>query len=1693
MSLRDFLGEVLGKNWSDMSEQDKADYEAFFQKNPDRLEKFIYDTTGDLFHQIEEQNPGVVRAIVGNLVGGGVGEAAKSAIPSAIVGTAKGLAGTLTPLGITSPYEALGEVQEGMRPYLKPGMPETIYGGLTSAAQNIGMLGGAAGLAATGIINPASIPLATGIALGTVAGGETAGEHIAQGGSGLGAFTKGALAGAAEGLFERYTLGGMFAPGAVRNLGTAALEGAKIAGREIPSELMTEGANIALDYAFGTGQPTDLQSNLSRLGEVAKATAISAPIVGAGSAAVSTAISPMIEQRARVEIDKLIEQTKAKRADFQTKIQEGLASGDIQYIDEQTEPDTNLPPSRADQLKVNPNEGDIELSSALPGSEPLNMELSDGMGNIRVDSAGERVYNEGEPVFIKSRIIKGGGKESTVLGGTPFNPQVTPATVISVNEDGTITVETGDGQTVNIERAQLVSDVTMGQRGVNLQIDPEAPSFLAMRQVSKEFAQEAGGFLKQSTKIKPGQIAGVSVDPTTGRPIKFNMDWAIQRFPDLVNVSMAHELGHILSLGGGTSAIPGMDTARPQSSSLYGKLSREYHSSKKWILKEPVTKLPVWDAMQSEQQQFVDRMKAQYAAANKPWDKSVQEDIQKNWNKIMNEQGFKSLSGDQKNKIEAEVQRQITEEMRANKTPRYSRSEYRKTRAAELRTELTIQAYAEKGMLYLPVLREELEAVMGHLRGLPRDSVLRKQAASVIGNLNEEMYADFFSAKVLGTRVNIGGQWVNLVDTVAPNLSRMFDQYREMNPAMDRLLDKALAYTNDMESMYAIAAKETLLKDSEYQAQRQEADPEYSWLVSRYGALTGGWYKFVNGIFNANAMALRSVNPEARPQVQENLERLSGLSALNQNFLLDVQRVLQPTFDLLSGKSPDMNPEEHFGNIMILKRIASGERTRDLDTIFKDANGKWVKVSESIPLLSGNWPQNAKEAQKWLDNLPYYQQNKEIIDRAFGDFQNLWQERILKGYRDSGMLSQEAYERLQQNKNYAMYAIVKSHEEHPLFKAVAPAIKQMYGSLNANRNPLYATIEHGIALQFVSHLNQAKQSIVENLPDDLKRRVEPSGRLFPEPRDRRNWSLVTYKKDGVDFGYHVPTAIVEGIEFGGVGDKYREALIWLGKTSPYFRKLLTTYRPTFLGRNVLKDALRMFKNAENPETGGWGAGIISKWFGVVGDSFWGDAEALEQEVYNMREQSLVLSDYDYSLRDASYDSILKTLLNQYDQAFRNANENLPKAGAFSSLLRGTVERVTNALETAGRVTERWSKRAAYRYYKPFLEKGIIDQNRFNQLVRKSGSPYFPNKGSWHPLTGNLAMFFNPAMQGLYEDIARMRESKAVAQKTALSAGITLAMQTAMVDWFVSFAGAAGEEWKEVYNRIPWRDLDNNICIPLGLTTTGKAVYLRFPLDENTAMFKKVLRKVMNSRHNTWGNVLTSLGKGGMAAVSEMTDVSMNPFLKALWDLSLIMKDVNPPDYRGKPSINETAWEAGGSALVGEVAKMFYNQLSPTTPIYRFGYTDPLREAKVRVAGGPNSEMQAVADYLERGLELPFAQELIRAGFVNISDQGVHDYMKNLSEADRAYSAQLTLETKKLAGAALNESKAEVDAALEAIRTLAPVDAVQAEIFKRRMDAIPTLIKRSGKGLINPFLTNLLAESRAIRLRLLQDENIGGAL
>lgn len=1693
MALRDFLGEVLGKGWADMPEQDKADYEAFFRKNPDRLEKFIYDSTGDMFHQIEEQNPGVVRAIVSNLVGGGIGETAKAAIPSALVGTAKGLAGVLTPLGITSPYEALGEAQEGMRPYLKPGTAETVYGGLTSAAQNIGMLGGAAGLAATGVINPATIPLVTVIGLGTVAGGETAGEHIAQGGSGLGAFTKGALAGAAEGLFELYTLGGAFAPGAVRGLGTAALEGAKIAAREMPSELMTEGANIALDYAFGTGQPTDLQSSLSRLGETAKATAISAPIVGAGSAAVAGALNPVMEQRARVELDRIIEQTKQRRADFQAKVQEGLASGDIQYADEQTEPDTNLPSARADQLKVDPNESEMTLNSALPGSEPLNMELSDDLGKLRVDSAGGRVYEEGEPVFIKSRIVGGGGKESTVLGGTPFNPQVTRATVASVNDDGTITVETVDGQTVTVERGQLVSDATMGQRGVNLQIDPEAPSFLSMRQVSKEFAEEAGGVLRQSTKTKPGQIAGVSVDPVTGRPIKFNMDWAIQRFPDLVNVTMAHELGHILSLGGGTSAIPGMDTARPQSNSLYGKLSREYHSSKKWVLKEPVTRLPTWDAMQSEQQQFVDQLKAQYAAADKPWDKSVQDEIQKNWNKIMNDQGFKSLSGDQKNKIEAEIQRQITEEMRANKVPRYNRVAYRKSRAQELRLELTTQAYAEKGMLYMPVLREELEAVMGHLRGLPRNSVLRKQAASAISNLNEEMYADFFSAKVLGTRVKIGGQWVNLVDTVAPNLSRMFDQYREMNPAMDRLLDRALAYTNDVESMYAIAAKETLMKDSEYQAQRQEADPEYSWLVSRYGGLTGGWYKFVNGVFNANAMALRSVNPEARPQVQENLEKLNGLSALNQNFLLDIQKVLQPAFDQLSENSPDMNPEEHFGNVMILKRIASGERSKDLDTIFKDANGEWVKVSESIPLLSGNWPENAKGAQKWLDNLPYYQQNKEIIDKAFEDFQNIWQERILKGYRDSGMISPEAYERLQQNKNYAMYAIVKSHEDHPLFKAVAPAIKQMYGSLNPNRNPLYATIEHGIALQFVSHLNQAKQSIVENLPDDLKRQVEPSGRLFPEPRDRRNWSLVTYKKDGKDFGYHVPTAIVEGIEFGGVGDKYREALIWLGKTSPYFRKLLTTYRPSFLGRNIIKDALRMFKNAENPETGGWGSGIVSDWFRVVGDSFWGDKAALDKEVYDLREQALVMSDYDYSLRDASYDSILKTLLNQYDQAFRNANKNLPKAGMFSQLLRGTVGRVTDSLETVGRVTERWPKRAAFRYYKPFLDRGIIDQNRFNQLVRKAGSPYFPNKGSWHPLTGNLAMFFNPAMQGLYEDVARMRESKSVAQKTALSAGITLAMQTAMVDWFISFAGAAGDEWKEVYNRIPWRDLDNNICIPLGLTTTGKAVYLRFPLDENTAMFKKVLRKVMNSRHNTWGDMLTSLGKGGMAAVSEMTDVSMNPFLKALWDFSLIMRDVNPPDYRGKPSIDETAWEAGGSALVGEVAKMFYNQLAPTTPIYRFGYTDPLREAKVRAAGGPDSELQAVADYLERGLEIPFAQELIRAGFVNISDQGVHDYMKNLTEADRSYAAQLSIETKRLAGAALNENKAEVDAALEAIRTLAPTDAVQTEIFKRRMDAIPTLLKRSAKGLVNPILTNLLAGSRADRLRLLQDENIGGAL
>lgn len=1660
------MKDLAGADWTSLSPKEQDDAERYYKANPNEFEKLLLDQTGDLLHEQEAKQPGTIRGLVSAYVGSeDTLGAIPAAIPSMVLETVKGAAGALTPLGITSPYQMASEIADYNRPYLQPGVTQTAFDVASTVGQNLGVIGGVAGLSALGAIQPETIPVAAAGIMALIKGGDVAAQHIEQGGTKLGAAAKGLASGAAAGILERVSLGA----------GLSGLPGSTIGMmmREPITEVAEEGVDIGLDYLTGTGGPTDAGSITRRLGNTALVSTIATPFLGAGSALIGAGVNRINTEKMIQEIQQR-EATEAAETDLlQQDLEAPPPEADIEFIDEQVEAPLATSFKIDPEVEIGDDSGETFNMAATP-TTPADMSVGD-----TIDSAGKRVFYPGDQIFIKAKLNTKLKKPSTALGdrSIPGLPEALRAEVLGMNDDGTISVQVeGTTDPSSIEADTVISKAVMGPRGMDIQIDPAAPNAWSLLQVNKDFAQQALGHLKTTLKTKPGQLAFVTIDKKTGRTVKIGYDWAIQRYPGTAQVALAHELGHSLSMSDPTKV----------SNNIHGKLVREYRSSKNFVLMEPVTKNPHFDSMKQMHENARQRILAEYAGLGKKWDMAAGQRLQRAWDGIMANEGLKGLSDVERTTIREQVGKDVTAEMNKIGLPRAERNKYRNAVTESRLKDALDKAYADKGMFYLPTLRTELEAVHAVMRGLTPNKATRKMLYDMHpeNQVAEEMYADLFTAKVLGLQVRLKGQYVDLMSTYAPNLNKQFDAYIDQNPNFVKTLKAATEYTNDVNKVYQTSLEAMQKQDKRDAEIRAEKNPEFAWLVSKYGPvggmLRGARYKFFNGIFDANFTAYDNVNPEVKLQLREKIEQLNGLSAIMQDFLEKTNSMFQPVFQEIKNSDPSAKPEETLGMYMMYRRIAAGERGKKLDYSYIDASGNKQQVVVDLDLVNGEFPMEPSVAKSILENADIFKKHGESLDKAFNAFQEFWSDNIIEQlYRDQ-MIDQGFYEALKKNKNYATYAVVKDFEQKPMFKTVAPTIKEMMGAASSPRNPLGATLEHGMALSFMSRLNTIKRILVQNIPDDpqIKREVKPVNRLFPEPRDKVNFSLVTYKSGGKDFGYHVPKMFVEGIEYGGGTGKLNSLIVAMAKTRPYFRKVLTTWRPDFIARNMIKDFQRMFVNAENPETGGSGFGIISEWVGVLRDHFTpAGQERLTTELSDLRNQALVLSDYDFGLRDASFDNVYEALQQSYSQTARDYRSDDGKKKRFLATL---IPRMISGLETISRAAERIPKRAAARYYKSALSKGVITRDEYNQLVRKTGSPYFLNKGSWHPMTGAMAMFFNPAAQALYEDISRASQSPAVFAKRGLILGASLAFQTALMESLIT-SGSAGDEWADMLKRIPWRDLDNNICIPFGLTPSGKSIYLKIPLDENTASLKKIARAFMNDPKTfaTW-----------MTPITEASDVSLNPFLATLLDVGMYMRNVNPPNYLGNPTVNKDAWDAGGSYTFKEFAKQMYNRWSPTTPIYRFTYSDPRSEAK---GGKPENEMQQIAAWMEQGMDIPLAQTLLKTGMIGVSDGGVHDEFRHATAENTKYRASLRIEFKNLNNGVIIEDKGQIDAAMETLRKMEPVTPEQAIILKGMWENFPTMLKNSAGSLVNPWLSKFSTLDEADKLSVLQNKSIMGAM
>jgi hypothetical protein len=373
-----------------------------------------------------------------------------------------------------------------------------------------------------------------------------------------------------------------------------------------------------------------------------------------------------------------------------------------------------------------------------------------------------------------------------------------------------------------------------------------------------------------------------------------------------------------------------------------------------------------------------------------------------------------------------------------------------------------------------------------------------------------------------------------------------------------------------------------------------------------------------------------------------------------------------------------------------------------------------------------------------------------------------------------------------------------------------------------------------------------------------------------------------------------------------------------------------------------------------------------------------DAERLE-----LYHRAVIMSEYDFRARDAQDTSAYQNLIRQHSMEARQREGGEAERSALGRFLskylmgravNSVADKYTNFMEGVSRGIEYLPKHAAYRYYSQ--NKHLLSDAEFNQMVRKSGSPYFLNHGEMHPLTSNVFMFFNPAMQSMYEDLTLMRDKPVVAAKFALATSMTLGFSMGVIQ-AMAMLGADGDKIRKLFMGIPEADLDSGICIPIGSDTSGRTNYFHLPVDEGTGMFTRIARRLLQGE----------LAKALVEPIGQVTP-SPQPAVHLASYITTLMAGFNPINYRFNPSIPQTDFAAGGWTKWRHLVKEIYNTVSPTTPFWRMRNLSAMDEAQ----SGTKSASNPIAQATGWLTDFPIASA-VTLGLLKSSNRGIEEHRR----------------------------------------------------------------------------------------------------
>jgi len=573
-------------------------------------------------------------------------------------------------------------------------------------------------------------------------------------------------------------------------------------------------------------------------------------------------------------------------------------------------------------------------------------------------------------------------------------------------------------------------------------------------------------------------------------------------------------------------------------------------------------------------------------------------------------------------------------------------------------------------------------------------------------------------------------------------------------------------------------------------------------------------------------------------------------------------------------------------------------------------------------------------------------------------FYRLRDTNIIPVLEKSRQFDPKLMEYIKNNKIYVTFDVQKYIEER-YGQAITGHIYKQEGTLEEITNPFVATLMKDAALIRTANVTQIKQKTLEwlqkNTPEqiqDAKYKFNGKARIPIEPHDPK-LGMVAYLRDGKIIAKYIPKDIADVFQRSSY--ETGTLLKLLETPTNFLKEILVSKNPAWSLWNIPRDARSWIKQlpGANP------INLIQYYIKASPDT-WQDIlkNVSTKDVADMYKKHMISHLRIYGTEEPSEMLRLDKMLLYLGMNKKQYN---------NVVLRPFIA-LWNALDISGRFWERLPKVAGYKYLKAKYPE-MSEERLRNLVISRAGSPDFWAGGVRRRTMNVMYLFSNAGIRGVIAAFEAAKENPAsYALKTI---GYDLLPKILM---YMAQIGAIGIGVKHIMDRIPNRDKQNYIIIPLGLTQSDKAVYFVIPHDFQGQIAAGLFWNALQTRKLEDTKVIFDYMQG------QLPYSGLNPILGVGADLLQYLSGKNPYDeWTGRSIIPPQVFEAGGMRSHKTFLKYAWNSLGGST-VYKF----------------KNEDLQTIKGSLEKIYGIPLAEPFLRR-FLRVSDWGMEEELRKVAK------------------------------------------------------------------------------------------------